>query len=121
MAISDNIRNLRKENGYTQKQLAELSGIATITLQQYESGKREPKIEQLIKLSNALQVDINELLEDSDSLMLHAMKRTNSPLLDNIDIELINNFHKLNDSGQKRLIEYLSELLKILDYTEDTT
>lgn len=134
MAISDNIRNFRKEKGYTQKQLAELAGIATITLQQYELGKREPKIEQLLKLSNALQIDINTLLEDSDSPMLRAMKRTDSPLyddykkyllshsveLDNIDVELINNFNKLNDSGQKRLLEYLSELLRITEYTEDS-
>lgn len=134
MAIGDNIRNIRKEKGYTQKHLAELSGIATITLQQYELGKREPKIEQLLKLSNALQIDINSLLEDTDSPILRAMKESDSALyedykkhllshsveLENIDVELINNFHKLNEAGQKRLLEYLSELIKIPEYTKDT-
>jgi transcriptional regulator with XRE-family HTH domain len=134
MSIGDNIKKLRKEKNYTQKQLAEMSGIATITLQQYELGKRTPQTEQLIKLSSALQVDINSLLEDSDSPMLKAMKSSNSPLyedykkyllshsveLENIDIEFINDFHKLNSTGQKRLLDYLSDLLKIEEYKKDT-
>lgn len=134
MSIGENIKKLRKEKGYTQKQLAEMSGIATITLQQYELSKRTPQTEQLIKLSSALQVDINSLLEDTDSPILKAMKNSDSPLyedykkyllshsidLDNIDIELINNFHELNDSGQRRLLEYLSDLLKIKEYRKGT-
>lgn len=134
MSIGDNIKKLRKEKDYTQKQLAEMSGIATITLQQYELGKRTPQTEQLIKLSSALQVDINSLLEDSDNTMLKAMKSSNSPLyedykkyllshsveLENIDIEFINDFHKLNSTGQKRLLEYLSDLLKIEEFKKDT-
>ena len=42
MSIGEKIRYFRKESGYTQKELAELSGIATITLQQYELEKRVP-------------------------------------------------------------------------------
>ena len=134
MSVGNNIRNLRTEKGYTQKQLAELAGIAQITLQQYELGKRKPQTEQLLKLSTALNVDINSLLEVEDSPLLKAMKKGNSPLykdfkqkmlsdsieLNNIDIEVINDFHELNATGQKRLLEYLSELLKINEYSKGT-
>lgn len=41
--------------------------------------------------------------------------------LNDTDIELVNNFHKLNNSGQKRLLEYLSDLLKIPEYTTSTS
>lgn len=130
MAISNNIRNARKEKGYTQKQLAELAGIATITLQQYESGKRVPKVEQLVKLSTALQVSVDDLLEDTDSPILKVMKESNSPLyneyksyalshstdLDYIDVELVKQFHTLNEVGQKRIFQYVSELQKIKEY-----
>lgn len=61
MSIADNIKYLRKRKNITQKQLAEASGLAVITIQQYEAGKYEPKIESLYKLRNALGCDINEL------------------------------------------------------------
>jgi len=38
----------------TQKQLAEKSGIATITLQQYERGVREPKLDTIAKIARAM-------------------------------------------------------------------
>lgn len=133
MSVGQNIKNAREKNGLSQRDLAGKLNITQAAVSQFENGKNPPKIDTLLKISSALGVDINTLLEDSDSPMLRAMKRTDSPLyddykkyllshsveLDNIDIELINNFHKLNDSGRKRLLEYLSELLKILEYTED--
>ena len=132
MSIGETIKKIRKEKGYTQKQLAEISGLATITLQQYESGKRTPQLEQLLKLSHALEVNIGTLLEDYDNPILKAMKKTDSPLyqdykntllshslnLNDTDIELITTFHKLNNSGQERILEYLSDLYKIKEYTK---
>ena len=44
MSIGENIKNIRMQKGLTQKQLAEKSGVAEITIRQYESDKREPKI-----------------------------------------------------------------------------
>ena len=46
--IGENIKQARKKRGYTQKELAELCEFATITLRQYESGKRNPKIETVL-------------------------------------------------------------------------
>lgn len=55
------IQAIRKEKGYTQKQLAEKCGLATGTIQQYELNKREPRQEQLRKIANALDVSIDYL------------------------------------------------------------
>ena len=46
----------------TQKDLAEFSGVAKITIQQYEAGKRQPRLEQLMKLADTMEIDIDELL-----------------------------------------------------------
>lgn len=62
MAIGDNIKHYRKLQNLTQKQLAERANIAVITLQQYESGKRTPRIPQLQSLSEALKINTNELI-----------------------------------------------------------
>lgn len=50
------IRGARKRAGLTQAQLGERCGLATITIQQYERGVREPKLAQLQALATALGV-----------------------------------------------------------------
>lgn len=63
MSIADNIKFLRKQNNLTQKQLAEKSGLAVITIQQYEAGKYEPKKDSLYKLRKAFDCNIYEILD----------------------------------------------------------
>ena len=62
MSIGKNIKAIRKEKGLTQKKLAELSGIAEITIRQYEAEKYRPKVEQLEKLAAALGVTIIDII-----------------------------------------------------------
>lgn len=61
MTVGKIIQKIRKEKGYTQKQLAEKCGVATGTIQQYELNKREPRQEQLCKIAKALDVSIDYL------------------------------------------------------------
>lgn len=63
MSTGENIKYYRKKKGLTQKKLAELTGIAEITIRQYEAGKYEPKPLNLIKIKNALGVELNQLSE----------------------------------------------------------
>lgn len=57
---------MREEKGLTQAQLAEKSGVAAISIHQYESGKREPRIEQLQRIAGALNISISALLDESE-------------------------------------------------------
>lgn len=135
-SIGENIRYYRKEKGYTQKQLSELSGLALITIQQYESGKRTPQINQLKKLSSALNIDINSLIDTTQSFALNALKNlpnyennelyqeyrksvlANNVDITDLDIELIRRFHLLNTSGKDRILSYLDDILKIDEYIQ---
>ena len=56
MTIGQRIKEARKNAGLTQRELAEKSGSATGTIQQYELGKRQPRIEQLQAIASALGV-----------------------------------------------------------------
>ena len=58
------IRQRRKEAGLTQEQLAKRIGCATITIRQYESGKRTPSLNVLQDIANALDLEIFDLLPD---------------------------------------------------------
>ena len=62
MDIGQRIKAARKAIGLTQDQLAQKSGVATITIRQYETGKRQPRLEQLQKIADALDVSISYLL-----------------------------------------------------------
>ena len=62
MSVGDHIKNARKSAGMTQKELAEKCGAAEITIRQYESNKREPRNEQLMKIARILNVELYDLL-----------------------------------------------------------
>lgn len=58
------IKEKRRAAGLTQEELAKKIGCATITIRQYESGKREPGMETLIDISNALGIEIFDLVPE---------------------------------------------------------
>lgn len=64
MGYSDNIVALRKKQGLTQAQLAELVGVEQPTVQRWETGKREPDFDALNALATALGVDPPALLAE---------------------------------------------------------
>lgn len=63
MTIGEKIRQQRKNAGLTQKKLGELSDTSETTIKQYELGKRQPRIEQLQKIADALQISYIDLLD----------------------------------------------------------
>ena len=61
--LSNKIEQLRKEKGYTFAKLSELSGISTGRLCDLATGKRNnPTMDTLIKLADALDVSLDELV-----------------------------------------------------------
>ena len=64
MSIGENIKKYRKNNKLTLKQLGELVGLSEQAIGQYERGDRNPSLEILIKIAVALDVSVNELMED---------------------------------------------------------
>lgn len=59
--MGNRIKELRKEKGLTLQQLGNAVGLATNTISQYETGKRNPKLETWIKLSNFFKVPVSYL------------------------------------------------------------
>ena len=58
----ENIRSLRLDRGYTQKQIAEILGISQNTYSQYEIGVLNYPVDALIKLADFYQVSVDYLL-----------------------------------------------------------
>ena len=58
----ENIRRLRIENGYTQKQIGEYLGISQNTYSQYEIGVLNYPVDVIIKLADLYHVSTDYLL-----------------------------------------------------------
>ena len=60
--IYENIRNLREDNGKTQKELADYLNIKQTTYSKYELGKINIPVEVFIKLADFYNVSVDYLL-----------------------------------------------------------
>ena len=61
--LGRNIQTLREARGLTQQQIAALAGIPRATWANLESGAANPTLAVLIKVAQALQVRLEELIE----------------------------------------------------------
>ncbi len=123
---SNRIKALRKKAGLTQKELAYKTGLAEITIRQYESGKRQPRLEQLRNIASILGVSIGDLVDDWTQFSKNEIEDD----LDNNDHKqevsrtkqvsrqdrMTSTFCKLNDIGQEKAIEQVELLIKIPEY-----
>lgn len=58
----ENIRNLRIDGGYTQRQIAEYLGVSQNTYSQYEIGVLNYSVDVLMKLADFYGVSVDYLL-----------------------------------------------------------
>ena len=62
MTIGEKIKKTRVEKGLTQKELANRLNSSYVMVNQYENGKRNPKLETIKKIAKALDVDYLEFI-----------------------------------------------------------
>lgn len=60
--LADNIKAIREARGLSQQQIAKAAGIPRATWTNLESGAANPTLAVLIKVANALQIRVDELL-----------------------------------------------------------
>lgn len=65
MKFPDNLKTIRKARGLTMKQLADLIGLTESSISQYEAGRRQPDNEGLLRLAEALDTTVGELLGET--------------------------------------------------------
>lgn len=135
MTIGEQIKTFRKKLGFTQKQLAERCEVAEITIRQYESNKRQPRIEQLQKIASVLEVPIWTLLGISkqDALLAYGNDYYNQTGYETSELsrfikkdilyethfsKLKKAYNSLNSSGQKEAVKRVEELTEIPRYTK---
>lgn len=100
----ENLTRIREERGLTQKELGRLIGVAEATISNYENGKREPKLDKLVALADALNVSLDELVRGKE-------KEPRPEVRTRLEKVAISDLASLSPSEQKIAISVLTALL----------
>jgi len=60
--VGSRVRHMRETMAWTQRELSEKSGIATLTILRIENGKTQPRLPTVRKLAEALEISPGWLL-----------------------------------------------------------
>lgn len=86
MELKDKLQLMRKQNGYSQEQLADKIGIARQTISKWETGQAVPELNGLIQLSNLYGVTIDRMVKENDECNISLGKSTS------VDIQKLTEF-----------------------------
>lgn len=114
MTISERIIKILKERNMTQVEFAKQVGIATSTISEWKKKKTNPTVEKIMDICNVLQITPEQLLtgkgiEDEDETATSMPESRFTPQ----DIRIVEDYHRLKEEQQKRLLAYMEALKKI--------
>lgn len=87
--FSDKLTKYRKEQGFTQQEVADKIGINRGSYSNWENGKREPTLENVVKLAKLFKTTTDELLGQTIYSKVDLLR-----FLDDFDVSDIKNFEK---------------------------
>lgn len=118
MHFSERIKELREHNEYTQKQMAEKLGIATVTYVKYERAENEPNYNTLLKLSDIFNVSVDYILGRSNErdIQVYELNETIKYMEKAISI-LIKDFPDYKDGLMNLVTSFINniEFIDMLD------
>ena len=108
MEFSELLKDLRRQAGLTQVEVAEKLGISQPAYASWERGIKKPTQENLVKIAQILNVSVDYLVGNSEE---------KSDELDNIELLFRMNSKGLTDEEKavfkKELIEFMEERKKV--------
>lgn len=110
MEFAERLKTLRKQEKFTQVQIAEKLDISQQAYASWERGVKKPTQENLVKIAQILNVSVDYLVgnsenKDDDLDNIELLFRMNSKGLTNEEKEIF----------KKELIEFMKERKKIFD------
>lgn len=67
-SFSENLRELMDEKGYTQRELAEATGLSNSAIYYYVTGERIPGVKAIINIAYELDVDVADFIDFGDRI-----------------------------------------------------
>lgn len=120
--IARNIKFYRKKNKISQKELANILKVGQTAISNYESGRRMPNYELILKLSNVFGVSMDEMTSNDDfsldnsEINFDEMKNNLVNLLINNDEKGASDLVLNNNYNDNYLIELYEKVIKEVLY-----
>jgi transcriptional regulator with XRE-family HTH domain len=105
--LSDNIKRLRLEKGWTQLRLAELLDTTQKTIATYQSGARKPTISKLAQIASAFGVSIDQLI-GTKVIKIKEQSPTEHISRRSMRVQVL--FNKLHPNDQRSLLKQIEAL-----------
>lgn len=105
--FSAQLKKYRKNNGYTQKQLAEVVGVTQQAVAKWETNKASPDLEMLQKISSILNVTVDTLLDGTTPTNKSKMPKDLNKFLQQSEIIFEGNTYNLTDEDRGLVIKSL--------------
>ena len=109
LVLGRRLRHHRREKGLTLDQLGAVVGRPAPYLSLLENGKKEPRLNLVLELAQALEVDISELLDPSppnrrDALEIALLRSQDTALFDSLDLPVIKPSARLDNETLTHLV-----------------
>ena len=111
MILADKIIDLRKKNGWSQEELAELLDVSRQSVSKWESAQSVPDMQRIIRMSEIFGVTTDYLLKDDAELAVVSEPISDSPVR-TVGMEEANTFLAVKELNSRRIA--LGVLLCIL-------
>ena len=66
--FSENLQELMQEKGYSNRELADATGLSESAISYYVSGKRIPGVRAIVNMAYELDVDLNDFVDFGDRI-----------------------------------------------------
>lgn len=73
--FSENLKLQRQKKNLSQEDLGKLIGVSGVTIMRYEKGTRQPKLETIKELANALKIPVANLIDINSPIISKATDR----------------------------------------------
>ena len=106
--IGERIKQLRKNNDWSQEELAHRANLNRTFVGAIERGEKNITIESLSKIASALEISLEEIFKYIQPVSKNTLN-TSVPFI-------INRINAMNENQQKAVLEFLDLLTKWKDY-----
>jgi len=119
MSFNEQLTKLRKRNSITQIELANLLNIKQYVISSWETGRSEPNISQIIKLSDIFKISTDYLLDrhiiitNSENEFNKVIENINKDIKDDFTKDLIKIFEDIPNNKKEKIINIVKEIKEL--------
>ena len=123
-SFTNRLKMLRKQENFSQQELADKMKVTKQTISQYERGVRKPDYDTVLCLCDIFNVSADYLLGKADVTVRllsekELEKLSNPDVISDDETIVIESYRNLNSDGKERLLEYAHMLCTNSAFTKE--